>query len=161
MADSMKVYSPDLDKLIEGLRVSSEVGKFELDAGIIESAEEVTLTAKVFAAKHSKSIPGTIKMIPGNGEALITAGTEDKPLARLYELGNKGKNGGYDSRAKNDKGRLVFRHEVFGDEEEWVLQRRYPFLRRAVYANRRITGEIMNHALERALEPLGLEWKTD
>ena len=39
------------------------------------------------------------------------------PIAKLYEVGNKGRGGG-----------STFRHPVFGNRENWVDQPRYPFL---------------------------------
>lgn len=152
MADEFRFEGSDLESLARDLKESALRVRVEVDKTVGEVGELIRDEAKELVSKHSKSIPGTIKVTMIPGAAVVSAGANDVPLAALYELGNKG--------SKTDSARASgawFRHPVFGNTNVWVQQRRYPFLRPTLDVNRRTITKLMDRAWDEALKPLRLE----
>lgn len=160
--DEFTFDASSMDGLHRDLLESSVRVRTEIDKTVGVIAEEVKEVAKAMVSKHSKSIPPTmrVEMIPG--AAKISAGGVS-PLAVLYESGNKkgGKSRAFNSKRTMDtytaRGlvkHLSFAHPVFGNKEVWVDEKRFPFLRPALAADRKGITKRMEAAWDEALKPL-------
>lgn len=130
----------------------------EVDKTLLEIGAELMQAAKDLAAKHSATVAGTIKMKALPGMVVVSAGSDQVPIAALWEMGNKG--------SKRDTARVAgvwFRHPVFADpakgrgEWTWVKQRRFPFLRPAYDLERTWIKKQMDATYDRALGPYRLK----
>jgi hypothetical protein len=106
-----------LKEFIKSLRDTYPVAATGLKEKLRAGGEIVASEARKIAGEHSTSIPPTIRTSVYGAVVSVKGGNKSTPLAALYELGNKGKRSA-DS----------FRHPVFGRENDWVDQARYPFL---------------------------------
>jgi hypothetical protein len=148
--DEFRFEGTDLKELARDLRLASHSVRREVDRTLLEIGEELKEAAKELAGRHSEKVAGTIKLRTLPGMVIISAGTDQVPIAALWETGNKG---------THDSGRaqgVVFRHPVFG-QDVWVQQRRYPFMRPALEADRRMITKRMEQAWTNALEPYRLQ----
>lgn len=137
-----------LEDLTRDLRAAAKSVQREVDRTLLEIGEELKEAAKEIAGRHSETVAGSIRMRALPGMVVITAGSDDVPIAALWESGNKG--------GKRDNAHAAgvwFRHPVFGNSNVWVQQRRYPFLRPALEADRRRITKLMEQTWDRALEP--------
>lgn len=100
--------------------------------------------AKEISGKHSASIPPTIRVHRTGATVKVRAGAPDVPLAALYELGNK----------RSNPLSPTFRHPVFGNRNEWVTQKRYPFLHRAAEDEVPKIEEALLQELDKAVDML-------
>ena len=149
--DEIVFDASDFDSLARDMRRAASKFRDEVDVTLLEIGTELTAEAKALASVHSKTIAGTIKMVPSPGMITIKAGSEQVAIAALYELGNKG------SKITD----TTFRHPIFGrwdvqsstNGNDPRVQKRYPFLRPALAADRRGVTKRMEATWDRALEP--------
>jgi hypothetical protein len=149
MPDGLRFSGKDLEDLGRDLRLAADQFREEVDVTLVEIGEELKEAAKALAGAHSKTVADTIKLKSSPGFVVISAGDDSVPIAALWEMGNKG---------THDTGRargVWFRHPVFGTDV-WTNQRRYPFLRPALEADRRNITKRMEATWDRALEPYRL-----
>jgi hypothetical protein len=146
--DEFRFDGADMEDLSRGLVETARRLQVETDVTVAETGGMLRDAAKAIVGEHSKSIPPTVRMRMVPGAAIIEAGSEDVPLAVLYEKGNRGKNADKDT----------FWHWVFGNKAiPKQPQKRYPFLRPAVTLLRSEIKARMNKAWDRALEPLRMK----
>ena len=155
MPDEIVFDGRDLYDLGRNMQSAALRFREELQPTLMEIGEEVKDRAKVNAeAAGSSSIPPTIGVRPLPGAVGIHAGEPDKPLARLWEMGNI--RSGRSFRLTGE----TFNHPVFarGPREtwRWTTQARHRFLAPALAENRRDTTRRMEAAWERALRVTGL-----
>lgn len=121
MADTT---SEDVRKLVNDIRkIGGQVPR-ELNKTFKRAAEPVAQQAQANAS-WSTRIPGAIKVkvaqsrrFPG---AQIVVDKDKAPHSRLYEFGSGRRS-------------TSFRHQVFGNEDNWVEQSTRPFIRPALVA---------------------------
>ncbi len=146
MPDEITFDGSDLQHLARDLREGARKVREETDVTLFKIETELTAEAKVLASAHSKTISGTIRMRQEPGAVIITAGDQAVPIAALYEKGNKG----------GKVTATTFRHPVFGGSV-WVEQKRFPFLRPALLADRKSITRQLEATWDRALEPYRLK----
>lgn len=151
MAGEISFEAEGLEELTRDLKIAAREFQHAVDGTLLEIGEELKETAKGIAEQHSKTVAGTIKMRPGPNMVVISAGSDEVPIAALWETGNKG------SKADTAKATGVwFRHPVWGTDV-WTMQRRFPFLRPALDTDRRAITKQMEATWDRALEPYRLK----
>lgn len=114
---------------------------------LAEAAEVVADRAREIASEQSSSIPPTISVRVSGVAVYVGAGSPSVPLAGLYEVGNA-KSG----RLVGSSGGRTFRHPVFGDNDNWVSQPRFPFLRRAADESEPVVLERTVFAVQTVLQ---------
>lgn len=144
--DGIVFDASDLDSLARDMQSAARKVRDEIDVTLLAIGTELTEAAKQIAGQHSSTVADTISMKPLPGMVVITAGADDVPIAALWEKGNKGTKDS--ARAQG----VWFRHPVFGGDT-WVQQRRFPFLRPALEADRREITKRMEATWDHALEP--------
>lgn len=132
------------DEAVRALFSAADRVDFEVTAAMAEIGETFAKAAKAEAGKHSKSIPPTIRSVPAGHAVAVRAGSQDVPLAALYDLGNAGKGG-----RKKD----TFRHPVFGNRNVWADQKRYPFFAPTRKLLRKWINQRMDRIWDEALSP--------
>lgn len=150
MDDELSFSGKDLEALTRDLTMAAHDFQVAVDKTLLEIGEELKESAKAFAEAHSKTVADTIKMRAGPNMVVISGGNDQVPIAALWETGNKGTK---DSAKATG---VWFRHPVFGTDT-WVQQRRFPFLRPALEADRRAITKRMEAAWDDALEPYRLK----
>ena len=144
------VDTTDLRSLGKALRQSKGELNKHFRASLREIGRHVAADAKVIASAHSQSIPPTIRARSTGVSITIEAGG-DSPLARLWEVGNIGK--------ADDS--MEFRHPVFGTDDPWVEQKRYPFLKPAAEKNQASTAHEVERAINDAFRAAGLQSESE
>lgn len=150
MADEAFVFDgKNLKELGRDLRRAADDFRRETDWTLAQVGVELMTAAKAIAGQHSSTVAETIRMKAAPGVVIISAGNDNVPIAALWESGNKG------SKADTASVQGVwFRHPLFGkNDEPWVNQRRYPFLRPAAQIERKRITKMMNETYTRTLEP--------
>jgi len=142
-ANGFATDASDLKVLAKHLREVDRKASRNLRRAERAVGEVIAVEARKRASEHSTSIPPTIKVRVAGGTIEVRAGTEDQPLARLFEVGNEG------------RGKSTFRHPVFGDKSNWVEQPMHPFLYRAGVAKRHEAIRLLNLAHVEALKDEG------
>lgn len=102
----------------------------------------------------SEKIAATIKVRASGVNVQVVAGNNATPEAALLELGNHG-----GKKSASARGRLVFRHPVFGRDEAWVEQPMHPFLVPALEAKAPIVEELVMAALDEAARTIAFDFK--
>ena len=160
VADEIVFVGKGLQGLAKNMRSSAVKFRQEMEPMLLEIGEEVATRAKVNASSAgSSSIPPTIDVRPLPGAVGVYAGTESKPLARLWEMGNI-RSGGRNFLLKGG----TFDHPIFakGPRETWrwtgrkgvPSQQRHRFLAPALAEDRRGITKRMEAAWEKGLAPL-------
>ena len=152
MGDSFEIDPYGLEDLGHRMIESSVRMGPEMEVALLKIGEEISHVAKGIAGgEGSSSIPPSIHVVPlGRGTIAIRAG-EGVPIARLWELGNKGA-----SRTKT-----TFRHPVFytpGKKKVYVEQERHPYLLPARVVTSTFRRREVRMALDRTMEPYRVEW---
>ena len=147
--DEFVFESDGLKDLADDLRFAAVKIRDEIDVTLLKVGEELVEAAKALAEPHSKKVADTIKLRAMPGYVVISAGNDETPIAALWELGNKGTHNS--ARVQG----VYFRHPIFGTDN-WTTQRRFPFLRPALDADRKNITMLMESAWDRALEPYRL-----
>lgn len=148
--DEFRFEGEGLEELARDLKLAADAVRVEVDRTLVRIGEELKEAAKKIAERHSQNVADSIRMRALPGMVVISAGSDQVPIAALWETGNKGTHDG--GRAQG----VYFRHPVFG-QDVWVSQRRYPFLRPALDADRLRITRLMEQAWDRALEPYRLQ----
>ena len=148
-----------LEALSRDLNAAARALAREAAPLLMEIGEEVETRAKKIAADNgSTSIPPTIHgRLTNPYEYRIQAGGPESAIAGLWELGNRRNTGtGKGGRIPvYETGKDVFWHPVFGREPS-VPQKRHPFLRPALAADRANITKRMHSMWDRALGPYRL-----
>lgn len=148
MADGLEFDAHSMEELGVKLREAAVKVQAEMEKTLLEVGELIKDEAKrVVEEAGSKSIAPTIRMVPGPGVAIVRAGSQDVPIASLWQLGNKG------GKALAE----TFRHPVFGNKNAWVEQGKYPYLSVANLHTRPLRTKMMKKAWDNALAPYGLK----
>ncbi len=148
MVGDFEINTSDLEDLSYGLEEASQLVKIELDTEVARIGVRIFAESKAEAAKHSKSIPPTMKLVMVPGTWMITAGSKEVQLAALYELGNRFR-GGFQS--------PTFIHPVFGEWEPGTPpQRRHPFIAPVMAANAKSIMNKIYGAWDKATRSLKL-----
>jgi hypothetical protein len=146
----VKINVDGLRQLSERFRVVSDELTERVRLLILESAKTTAEVAAANAGQYSKKTPPTIKVIPAERGAIISAGGGDSPLPALLERG---------SIHKQDP--AGWRHPVYSsDRKRWSknLQRTHPYLRPAVVETRGPNAERISRGLtEYTQETVGRE----
>jgi hypothetical protein len=137
-AKVLRTAAPDVNKkLRKGLR----------EAGLVVAEE-----AKKIASEHSKTIAGTVKVRVASTTVAVVAGGKT-PLAALYELGNTGNH----ARSATAGGGGTFRHPVFGNMDNWVSQKSYPFLAPAAVKSGPVVERLVLRELDEVIRHITFE----
>jgi hypothetical protein len=151
MANEIVFEGHGLEQLARDCRGAARAVRREIDETLLKIGAELLASAKAIASEHSSTVAGTIRMKALPGMVVIQAGSDAVPIAALWETGNKG------SRDTARVTGLWFRHPLFGNREIWVNQRRFPFLRPALDADRSRIKRLMDETYDRALVPYRLK----
>jgi hypothetical protein len=150
------VDTRDLTDLAVAMRRASVVTAREWRLGMRGVGEIIAVEARHRASEHSKSIPPTIKVRAARGTVEVRAGSNDAPLARLFELGNSG--GKSSIQAPSRGGR--FKHPVFGDMANWVFQDMHPFLYAAGKLKEQEARDELAEVIAHSLREVGVTTET-
>lgn len=151
------VDTRDLTDLAVAMRRSSRVTAREWRLGMRGVGEIIAVEARHRASEHSTSIPPTIKVRAARGTVEVRAGSNDAPLARLFELGNSGKS--RVSIEAPDKGGK-FKHPVWGNRDVWVEQPMHPFLYAAGKLKEQEARDALAEVIAHSLREVGLHTST-
>ena len=150
------VDTRDFKLLAKALRTAQAELYAELHAELREMGQIVADEAKAIVSPYSETIPASIKVnVRGASVSVIAGGGGmEKPIAGLFELGNK--RGGSKSAALTS--RKQFRHPVYGNREVWVNQPMHPFLEPALQKQLPMVEARVTATLDRAARTITYDY---
>lgn len=144
LSSPMGVDTRQFHAFVSACRKAAPMVSKGLSKDLSAAGEIVAAEARSISGQHSQTIPPTIKVRRRVATVAVQAGSQDVPLAILYEKGNKGS--GSNSR--------TFRHPVFGNSRNWVEEPRYPFLRPAADKTMPAVEALVLKKLDAAVEEI-------
>lgn len=176
----------DFKLLAKALRTAQVEMYAELHEELRAVGQVVADEARALVQPYSQSIPPTIKVRAAGARVSVTAGggrggkklaaeifsssygsgshlkaleneAEGPAIAGLLELGNKG--GGSKSAAATRRGE--FRHPVFGNRNNWVIQPMHPYLAPALRNKWPVVLERVTATLDKAAHTIAYDYLGD
>ena len=151
------VDTRDLTRLAVAMRNASVTTRKSWRVGMLSVGEVIATEARARASEFSTSIPPTIKVRVSRATVEVRAGTKEKPLARLFELGNTGH---HQASIEQPNRSGSFKHPVFGDESVWVSQAMHPFLYQAWLEKEQEARDDLAEVIARSLRAEGIATET-
>jgi hypothetical protein len=143
----VRVNVEGIEQLADGLRRAAINVEERVRAQLLKNGERTAEVAAANASEHSKSIPPTVKALPTESGAIVSAGDGSSPLPSLMEKGSEFK-----------PNPALWRHPLFGDREHWYGQKTHPYLLPAVVETRAENDAAIATALgDLARETIGPE----